>query len=414
LQIAFSFKHFCSFSLLRPCHSLPRLLFPVLFFFLVFGAFFKSSLTKAQIADFISEDGDGIMGITSLMNAAINDDIQAVEFFASAGEAVVNQRNIGGAAALHIAARNNNLEVAKILISSGADINLTDNEGWTPLMRAASFGNVEMARFLLNEGANAAWLNKSQETAIIHSASIACFECLELMLSRYDFVKNLNIDVLKKQIAAAMKIARNKNDSASYDILLAYLKEEVSKSSAYSITNNFALKNKKQKRTTVTNPAPSVQIRSLSANSQLPLLNNGGVNYKFNKLSVANPQSATFILLGKDSARKSKRSAKKPQDINYNINKLDEKINRKAAIKQPIKQILKRKIVRSKRFVFKGQKARISDYDGLVKNNGRSYIFKIKKPARQTQRIVKKASKIHGKKYRFTGKKKKFILNKSY
>lgn len=41
---------------------------------------------------------------------------------------------------------NNNLEVVEFLVSRGANINLGDNEGWTPLHAAASCGLINVAR----------------------------------------------------------------------------------------------------------------------------------------------------------------------------------------------------------------------------------------------------------------------------
>ncbi len=196
---------------------------------------------KAQIASIISEDGDGIIGITSLMNAAINDDVSAVQFFAKSGVAVVNQKNVGGASALHIAARRGNIEICKILLENGANINITDNEGWTPLMRAALAKNSDLVRMLLLRGADPKKMNSVGESVIINAASSECSSCLEQLFSGYDFINNINIDVLKKQLDEAMTIANNKNDLASQAIIREYLNSEVNKSKIYSLTNNRSI-----------------------------------------------------------------------------------------------------------------------------------------------------------------------------
>jgi ankyrin repeat protein len=55
---------------------------------------------------------------------------------------------------LMMVASRGDIDVAKLLLESGADINRRDTFGETPLSRAAWSGNVEMVRFLLAKGAN--------------------------------------------------------------------------------------------------------------------------------------------------------------------------------------------------------------------------------------------------------------------
>jgi len=56
--------------------------------------------------------------------------------------------------ALHYAARNGNLNSAKLLLNLGADINLqTVNMGATALHRAVTSNKIELVKFLVNHGA---------------------------------------------------------------------------------------------------------------------------------------------------------------------------------------------------------------------------------------------------------------------
>ncbi len=205
------------------------------------GLFFFSvpDHIKAQIASIISEDGDGIAGITSLMNATINDDVQAVKFFAKSGASVVNQKNVGGASALHIAARRGNSEICEILIENGADIDSSDNEGWTPLMRATLAKKPDLVRMLIDQGADPKKMNSIGETVIVNSASSRCSSCLEQILSNYNFIDNLDIDILNKQLEDAMVIASNKNDLQTQLIIKEYLDSEVNEDQIYSSDENL-------------------------------------------------------------------------------------------------------------------------------------------------------------------------------
>lgn len=236
--------------------------------FLFFVVIFSSNI-KAQIASLISEDGDGIVGITSLMNATINGDVQSVKFFAKSGAFEVNQKNIGGATALHIAARNGNAEIAKILIENGADVNLFDKEGWTPLMRSALSRNPELIKILLNANADAAKVNSLGETAIIHATSSECLECLEQLFSRYDFVKNMNIETLKTQLKLAMDDAANKNRVDIQSVLTEYYSETILMDNKANTTPIDAVNINNNQDTQQTEIALPISSKSQSQNKKI-------------------------------------------------------------------------------------------------------------------------------------------------
>jgi uncharacterized protein len=63
-------------------------------------------------------------------------------------------RNAMENAPLHAAAAGRNLEVVRLLIARGADVNARQHGGWTPLHAAAQSGDVEMARLLIASGAD--------------------------------------------------------------------------------------------------------------------------------------------------------------------------------------------------------------------------------------------------------------------
>uniref|UniRef100_A0A667Y0L2 Protein phosphatase 1, regulatory subunit 27b n=1 Tax=Myripristis murdjan TaxID=586833 RepID=A0A667Y0L2_9TELE len=55
---------------------------------------------------------------------------------------------------LHIDYTSGNLECVKLLVKYGADIHQRDEEGWTPLHMACSDGFPDIARYLLSLGAD--------------------------------------------------------------------------------------------------------------------------------------------------------------------------------------------------------------------------------------------------------------------
>lgn len=60
----------------------------------------------------------------------------------------------GGFAPLHLAASNNNVEIAKLLIEAGCSIDQTNQYAWTPLHIACQGGaaNKELISLLLQSG----------------------------------------------------------------------------------------------------------------------------------------------------------------------------------------------------------------------------------------------------------------------
>jgi len=158
-----------------------------------------------------NNDSSGL-GITSLMQAVINNDLRGVKFFSRPGRAVINQRNIGGATALHLASRIGNIEIAKALIESGSDINIQDNEGWTPLMRAVSFSNFNISQILLSNGARIDKVNDNKESAIIIATKSSCLKCLDGIFKTAFVNSFFSKSLLKNEISKSFVIAQSRNN----------------------------------------------------------------------------------------------------------------------------------------------------------------------------------------------------------
>jgi uncharacterized protein len=66
----------------------------------------------------------------------------------------------GGLTALVYAARENDLESVRILLAAGADVNQLTNYGWSPLLVATQNRYLQLASYLLDHGANPNLANK--------------------------------------------------------------------------------------------------------------------------------------------------------------------------------------------------------------------------------------------------------------
>ncbi|KAL9999862.1 putative ankyrin repeat-containing domain-containing protein [Helianthus debilis subsp. tardiflorus] len=132
----------------------------------------------------------------------------------------INSADEEGWAPLHSAASSGNVEIVKILLDRGADVNLKNDggrtalhyaasKGWvkvgcTPLHRAASTGNSELCELLIEEGADIDAVDRAGQTPImtavichnkdVHTELIQC-TCVALLLIRH----GADVDVEDKE-----------------------------------------------------------------------------------------------------------------------------------------------------------------------------------------------------------------------
>ncbi len=199
--------------------------------FFISMSFFVVVIEKESIAaqedSLYNKQNDQVAGITSLMSAVVSDDLDGVRFFSKSGTSLINQKNAGGATALHLACREKNLEMVDILIKSGADVNLTDREGWTPLMRASLAKDADIAALLLASGAKASAMNSIGESAIIHATSSDCAGCLTAIFEKLNANQEMDIKPLKQQLSDSFVIARNHDNQEIQTILENNLDESI-------------------------------------------------------------------------------------------------------------------------------------------------------------------------------------------
>jgi ankyrin repeat protein len=105
-------------------------------------------------------------GFTALHFAAFFGKAEAARLLLEHGASVdVYTRNPFANQPLHAAAAGRHLEVSRVLIAGGADVNATQHGGYTPLHEAAQHGDVEMTELFLSAGADRAATTDAGETA---------------------------------------------------------------------------------------------------------------------------------------------------------------------------------------------------------------------------------------------------------
>ena len=104
-----------------------------------------------------------IISCNSLMNAVYKNKTKEVVELLNEGADV--NKGIGGGP-LVTAAANNNVEIVRILIEHGADVNQSTTNNWTPLHFAAKNNNPEILKMLIDKGANVNVVNKMGESPL--------------------------------------------------------------------------------------------------------------------------------------------------------------------------------------------------------------------------------------------------------
>jgi ankyrin repeat protein len=122
-------------------------------------------------------------GINSAVKYARDGYSKELSDFLSKKPHLINQKNKNGNSILHIACWKGNCDMVLMLLMRGADVNILDSKGYTPLLVAIEFGHDKLATSLLERGAN---INIGNEVL-----------CLPLHVAALSGCKNMVIPLLE-------------------------------------------------------------------------------------------------------------------------------------------------------------------------------------------------------------------------
>jgi uncharacterized protein len=122
-------------------------------------------------------------GDSPLTKAVKANDVQAVRVLVKSG-ADVNVRSGDGSTPLLWAANNGSVEIARLLIASKAAVDAANDFGITPLLQASRVGDSAMVDLLLRSGANPNKAHPEGETPLLAAARSGSVPAVRLLLTR--------------------------------------------------------------------------------------------------------------------------------------------------------------------------------------------------------------------------------------
>jgi ankyrin repeat protein len=154
---------------------------------MIIGEIYKDEPNLNLINDLIAlganldwQDKDNY-NYTPLHLAIREESVEIARMLIDAGADLDVQDTWGSKTPLHDAALWRRIEIARMLIDAGASVDVQDNDGWTPLHWAARYGQVEIVKMLIDAGADVNVQNENGFTPL-HWAAIKGNEEIAQML----------------------------------------------------------------------------------------------------------------------------------------------------------------------------------------------------------------------------------------
>lgn len=160
-----------------------------------------------------SVDKDSVDGFTPLMVAANNKNIEMVRMIVTAG-ANINKVDSYGRSAFTYAVAKNSMDVAEYLMENGADVTLVDVNDANAFMYASSNNNTDIMSYILKKDVDVNFTDARGWTALMYAAEHNAFEAAQLLIDSGANLYKIGND------GSALEIAGNNSSASVYNYLI--------------------------------------------------------------------------------------------------------------------------------------------------------------------------------------------------
>lgn len=105
----------------------------------------KILLTKLNRPWIVEEKKDD--GYTALHLAALNNHVDIADLLINMGKANLDRQNVNLQTALHLAVERQHVQIVKLLVRKGANLNIPDKDGDTPLHEGENENLINFKKF---------------------------------------------------------------------------------------------------------------------------------------------------------------------------------------------------------------------------------------------------------------------------
>jgi ankyrin repeat protein len=128
---------------------------------------------------------------TPLHVALINGQLELARTFIEQG-VLINDQDENGETALFLAIEFEN--ISELLLKAGADVNISNNLGETPLHKVAANGTANQVNLLLNSGASIEIQNHLNQSPLHYAAAHGNHEIVKLLIERAAKINTCDIE----------------------------------------------------------------------------------------------------------------------------------------------------------------------------------------------------------------------------
>ena len=167
-------------------------------------------LTKESVSE-----GMALMSSTKL-SSSLTQDLVSQPLFLACSDAgslsILAAKNKWGFTPLLVACQNGHIEVVRWLITSGAEIEATENQGATPLLLACQNGHIEVVRLLITSGADVRTKDKTGHDSLFFASQQGHLHVVYYLCS-------LGADTGAQDETEMTALANVANESSNLDIV---------------------------------------------------------------------------------------------------------------------------------------------------------------------------------------------------